>query len=552
MPRRFHLHPLVAVLFGLSAVLLCFGNKAIHIDDPLYVWTAEHIRQKPLDFYGFEVNWSGKNLPMYQSNYNPPLCAYYLALVMQLFGSREFTLHAAFCLPTLMLAAGIYFFAKPFCQRPIVAVLLAVLTPIFLVSATTLMCDVPMLMFWIWSMVCWDRGLKGNGWLLLIAGLLAGLAILTKYNAILLLPLLALMAVQHRKRWPFSLAGLAVPVIILLVYERYTSRLYGEGLFQLSSRASGAKHQALVRDIGFQAITCLAFLGAGMASISFTALRAWSWKTVLGVLGATLAIAAVIGVVSEDQAGIQGAGTHLTWPVLLQVAIWSVLGLGVLTTVCLIWLKNRDPINLLFCAWIGLGLFYSTFVNWMLSGRSLLLMVPACAIIFARWLDRSEQNAGAKWRLWASLVPAGFLAIWAAQADFSFANSVRATSRRICQQLNAENQRPVWFLGHWGFQYYMQELGCQPLDLTQPAANPGDWLVVPYNNVMIFVLPPGVISQNQVIKTHPYWGLAVMQVDASAGFYSSNFGRLPFVFGAIPDDAYYLQKLNQPLRPVME
>jgi hypothetical protein len=43
-----------------------------------------------------------------------------------------------------------------------------------------------------------------------------------------------------------------------------------------------------------------------------------------------------------------------------------------------------------------------------------------------------------------------------------------------------------------------------------------------------------------------------MQVDASAGFYSSNFGRLPFVFGAIPDDAYYLQKLNQPLRPVME
>ena len=35
---------------------------------------------------------------------------------------------------------------------------MAVLTPGFLVCGSSLMCDVPMLAFWVWSVVLWLRG----------------------------------------------------------------------------------------------------------------------------------------------------------------------------------------------------------------------------------------------------------------------------------------------------------------------------------------------------------------------------------------------------------
>jgi len=47
--------------------------------------------------------------------------------------------------------------------------LAAVLTPVFLVSSTNVMCDTMMLCFWVWAIVYWRRGLERPGWLL-VAG----------------------------------------------------------------------------------------------------------------------------------------------------------------------------------------------------------------------------------------------------------------------------------------------------------------------------------------------------------------------------------------------
>ena len=48
------------VLAGLTiAALAPFLGKAFHMDDPLFIWTAKHLRLAPFDFYGFDVNWEG-------------------------------------------------------------------------------------------------------------------------------------------------------------------------------------------------------------------------------------------------------------------------------------------------------------------------------------------------------------------------------------------------------------------------------------------------------------------------------------------------------------
>src|SRR5277367_2845801 len=54
-----------------------FSGKPFHMDDPLFVWTAQQIVHHPLDPYGFNVVWYTTTAPASEIVKNPPLAAYY-------------------------------------------------------------------------------------------------------------------------------------------------------------------------------------------------------------------------------------------------------------------------------------------------------------------------------------------------------------------------------------------------------------------------------------------------------------------------------------------
>ena len=196
-------HPLVVIGVILAGCLGPFINKAIHEDDALFIWTAEWIQKHPTDFYGFGVNWWTSTVPMWVANWNPPLMSYFLAGVAALFGCHEIVLHLACLVVAFAAATGIYALAQTWCGRPLLATVVAIFTPAFLVSSTTLMCDVLMLTFWIWALVLWERALAGSEqswWRFAGAGALAGLAVLTKYNAVILLPLLPILSLLRTRK----------------------------------------------------------------------------------------------------------------------------------------------------------------------------------------------------------------------------------------------------------------------------------------------------------------------------------------------------------------
>src|SRR4051812_15916678 len=148
-------HPFWALgLLGL-ATLGPFVRKPFNMDDPLFIWTARHICNHPADPYGFAVNWFGTATPMWDATKNPPLCSYYLALVGESLGWSELALHGAMLLPAIAAILGTYRLARRFCQQPFLAAAVVLLTPAFLVSATTVMCDVLLLAFWVWTLVFW-------------------------------------------------------------------------------------------------------------------------------------------------------------------------------------------------------------------------------------------------------------------------------------------------------------------------------------------------------------------------------------------------------------
>ena len=210
-------HPRLVIGIILVACLGPFVNKAIHTDDVLFVWTGQWIQKHPLDFFGCQVNWWSTAIPMWMANYNPPLLSYFLAGVACLFGWSEIVLHLACLVVAFATAVGIYALAQMWCQRPLLATVVAIFTPAFLVSSTTLMCDVMMLGFWVWALVFWERALgkEHSGWRFVGAGVLAGLAVLTKYSAINLLPLLLLLGVLRTRKPGWWLLGLAVPLLML-------------------------------------------------------------------------------------------------------------------------------------------------------------------------------------------------------------------------------------------------------------------------------------------------------------------------------------------------
>src|SRR5262245_32518051 len=99
--------PVVAVLVCIGC-LLPFVGKPFYIDDPLFLWAAQHIQKHPTDPYGFDVHWYDSPDRMSNVTKNPPLGCYFLAAAAAVVGWSEVAMHLVFLLPAAGVAWGTY------------------------------------------------------------------------------------------------------------------------------------------------------------------------------------------------------------------------------------------------------------------------------------------------------------------------------------------------------------------------------------------------------------------------------------------------------------
>ncbi len=541
-------HPRLVLGLILVACLGPFINKAIHVDDPLFVWTGQWIQKHPANFFGFEVNWWYSALPMWVANCNPPLMSYYLAGVASVFGWHEVGLHLG-CLGLAFAAvAGIYALAERWCEQPLAAAVIALFTPVFLVSSTTLMCDVLMLAFWVWAVVLWERALAGRQrwWEFIGAGVLAGLAVLSKYSAVTLLPLLPIVAVLRRRKAGWWLLGLAVPLLMVGGYEWMTSEMYGEGLL------SAATHYAQTRRIelpgGWMAkgIVGLAFAGGTLLPLLFFAPWLWGRRRLWagGVVIFGLWVGMFAGWNHLGLSNVPDFPALRHWEYVLEVALLTAGGLHLLLLAAAeIW-RRRDIISATLVLWLGSGLFFAIGLNWTVSARSYLPLVPAAAILLVRRLGARQGNfvAGVGW-VWP-LVPAAAITLSLAIADYQLANSARTAAEEIAAKDKPAGGQ-LWFEGHWGFQYYMEKLGGRRVDIERSSLQEGDVLVVPWFNSGFVELPPYSAGWIETFEFRPYSWMNLFGTAGSeaAGFYSADIGPVPFAIGKLPLQDYFVAKI---------
>ena len=544
------------VLVGLF--LLPFLGKAFHIDDPLFLWNAEQILRSPLDFYGSNVNWLGSTGPMAFQTMNPPLSSYLLAAVVALLGGGEVGIHAAFLIVSLACVVGMMALARELDTNPWLAALAASLTPVFLVSSTSLMSDVLMLALWIAAVLWWCRGIREpsdrSTSLLLSSGVFAALAILTKYYAISLVPLLLAHALFLRSQgrslpraWPWALA---LPLVALAGYEVLSNALYGAPLFSTAMVYSSAARASLT----FAApplLTSLTFAGGCLPSAFLFAPLLFSRRTIaVGVAVGAMAAAVLVAVPTIALPKPSG-GEPTAWLLAGQLALCALAGASLVALVVAEWMRSRDDATLLLALWV-LGTFaFAGFLNWSNNGRSILPMAPAVGLLIARRVG-SLQEARNMWQVAVPLAASAALALAVCAADASLANSAREAARELGQRYAPAEGRRLWLQGHWGFQYYLAEFGGQPLEQQNSTLRPGDTVVFPWNSSGLVPLPQSHLSLAETLDANgPRW-LSTMNRSFGTGFYASHAGPLPFAFGRVPKERYSVYRVTREITLPLE
>jgi hypothetical protein len=381
-------HPhrgLLLALAGFTVLYLPFVGRPIQIDDPLFLWAAHHIQTHPLDFYGLSKNWFGTLAPFTEVMQNPPLLSYWLALWTSVFGWSEVALHLGMLPWALGALAGIWFLARELGAPPTESLLAAAATPAFLVSSTTLMCDVPQLCSWTWATVLWIRGIRtGRNGPLAAGAALAAVAFLTKYVGIGLVPLFAAYGTIARRRAGAWLAWLALPVAVVVGYELLTRHLYGHGLFLGASRYAAAFDGKPALAVAAKLTSGLAFTGGAFLVALWYAPRVWTRRALAGWLALAALLATAVATGGWLEAVPLASPGSARWLYAVQVGVLAAVGASILGLVRMESLRERSAEGWLLLGWVAGIVAFAFWVNWSLNVRSLLPMLPVVAIAMVR------------------------------------------------------------------------------------------------------------------------------------------------------------------------
>lgn len=533
--------------------LLPFSGRAFHVDDTLFVRAAQNIAKHPFDPYGFQITWDAAPQPMSDIMQNPPLASYYAALVGSVFGWSERALHLGFLLIALLLVLGTWRLARRFTRYPLLAALGCLLAPGLLVSACSVMCDTMMLMISVWAAIFWVEGLERPRILFPItAALLIGLATLTKYFAISLIPLLAAYSLLRLRRIGAWTLYFVIPVAMLIWYQIWSKKVYGHGLLVSAAHFASAQRANVRIPWPTMALMGLSFAGGCTLIVLTFAVMLWPRRALVAALlaGAAMALAIARGWLGAAWQLSGGEDIQRDW-LSVDIQLTFCIAAGILLVLLAVTeFKRGDSDSVFLVLWLLGTLVFATFINYTLNARSILPLIPAASILMVRRLERGHP-ADLRRRLgWsaAALAISGTVSLIVAAGDTALANSGRRAAETAIEKAG-DRTGALWFEGHWGFQYYMELGGGRPLNMSDPEMGAGDAVVIPHNNIRLKMVSGSRIAAKQEFEIRTGGWASTIDPWHRAGFYSAYWGPLPYYLGAPPVERYTIVQIAGPAQP---
>lgn len=492
----------------LAAIVLVAADapKPLVVDDTAYVAFARQIVAHPFDPYGFEIFWGQAPQPAFEV-LAPPLLPYWLAGSMTLLGDQPAFWKLALLPFTLALTASLWWLLRRFApglEAPLVW--MAALSPSVL-PFLNLMLDVPaaalaLLALALFLAACERPSLVQAA----LAGLVAGLAMQTKYTgATVVAGMLAYGALNARLRHALVAAGVAAAVFWgweALMALRYGQSHLVQGVLHLWPQRRGASPlAAFVWALGF-----LMLAGAVAPAVGVLGLAALGGSR-RAVAGASLAVAAVFGAIAL----LPGAAIPdpELWPRMRGASPEGLLfgGLGCATAASVARVavrlarRERDAAALFLVAWLVIEVAGFAVLSPYLAARRTLGAVLASLVLCGRAAVASLGAERARRAVRVPLALGATLGGLFAAADFADAVAVRDAVRRASSRIvGPAAQSTVWYLGHWGFQFYAERAGMRPVVEGRSRLRRGDWLVVPEGVSRPSIRAPGASPRPRRIE----------------------------------------------------
>jgi 4-amino-4-deoxy-L-arabinose transferase-like glycosyltransferase len=557
----------LAIVAGVVlALTIPFTAKPVHIDDVYFIEVAYNVLRDPLrplagavaledaDYRVFAAQ--GRCPSTFTSMSHPPLVPYVIALATWVArGFSERWLHLAFV--PFAIAAGLAMdsLSRRFTRHPLAATLLLVTSPVFVLSAHSLMTDMPAFALSLVALALLIRGVdQDERGKVVLAGVLAGLAVLTRYSAVLtVLLLLAYGAARGKLRR--TLPALAGSGVILAAWAAQNLLVDG----QLHVLASTEHYRLFYAGQSFdgaglvkKALSDLSGLGGTAFAAAGLLLLAGTWRRAVTFAAAAMAAAAVFVVRPPS---IERLDTYSPTDVLVVACFFA---LGMLLVVEALWAAADDvppPPGLgtgrwtdrrFLVLWLVCALAAALLMLPFGSARYLLPALPPLWLLLVRRAEAMlGESPGLLVAFGLAVAQGAALAVLLGLADMELAGRYRAVARGV-----RENHpgRPIWFVGEWGFRYYMGTVGGRYLRSADETPEIGDIIIRPTIAGM-HEMSPRVRERAVLLQQIPLqgrWPLRLMSFDAKAGYYSHHWGYLPWRFARYPLETIEIFEVRGP------
>jgi 4-amino-4-deoxy-L-arabinose transferase-like glycosyltransferase len=505
------------LLLGLALCLrLVFLQQAFQLDDPSYLGTAEYTLTDPWHPSHFSLVFLGELVSM-RGHPHPPLDAWFLGLAIRLTGQRsEPVLHACYLLFTLISVAAMYALARRFTRRPVLATLLFIATPAFVVHGNGIESDFPLLALWLAAAAAFIYGLdQGRRWLLALAAAALALAALAADQVIVLAPVLAFYAWRRERSWRAAVLACATPAACIAgyqLYERFSGGTLPAEVFLTYVRQGG------LQSLGNKLKSALALTGhLGWQVFPLLALAAFARPGRLPwLLGGA---AAVLGAWVDP-----------------HPLFWLSFGAGVVVAAgCLVGLKDTAEDAVFLRVWVlvfyagALVIFYAGAARYLLP-----LTAPVAMLVVLALEPRPRWLAAAFLLQFA-------LSLLLALSHYQWAGAYREFARQMAPRIPKGR---TFINGEWGFKYYGQRIGGRPL-MRATILQPGDWVLTSRLGFPLDLrLAPGaervMVAESRVVPRVP---LRVIGREGRSAFSTITYGVRPFGLTSAPADVLTAERI---------
>lgn len=457
--------------------------KRVTIDDTVFLTYARHIAARPTDPYGFEIFWYDLPTPA-MDLLVPPVLPYWLGAGIALFGEHPMVLKLWLLPFGWLLAWGVRELIAEFAPSGGLPLLVICTLGPTIAPAFNLMLDVPALALGVGALALFLHACRSrDARIAIVAGLIAGLAIQTKYNAVASALALVVLGLTRRRLRATALAA-GTAAVVALGWEAWLVVRYGEShvLHHLLAPAQSAwAYSRTAWAVSWESL--FGALGAPVALLALTTLSRSPIVLAMGIVGASIPYAIIAALEPRAvPAPIRpirlGAG---------DVALDAFFAVGCLAiTVVLgavaVGLRRRGVGrgSAFLITWLALELLVCFAMSPFPAARRVIAPILVATLFVAHLgLDARRARAGLR----AVAISTAVLGALFAIADIADAEARYRAHEQVVRRLARLGHDPgrerVWFLGHWGFQYYAERAGYAPLVAGRSVLQRGDFIVAP-------------------------------------------------------------------------